>query len=350
MRGLRRCAPSGSMVIALAALVVAVGGVAFAATGGFVGPSGEISACVADRDLLETAVDLVAPVTHVVVKAGTMRVVKPGEACRTGESPLAFNQTGPAGPAASAEDLLPKVFATQNTKETKVDDDMTGLAAKTLPAGSFIAQGTVQLESAKNLPVAQTFECSFVDPKGKVIAASTRTVTFAAKQAAAQSQNVPMNTLINDMPAGKLKIACEDKTPPASGARAAASSGSTQGNAQYSAQQTETKPPSCASGSFCVWQEANFKGTRTDVKVDVDAKGKCYIVRGHIDERLHQTGNKSIVNNTGRTVYLFDGTGFGSCNGGTATGASGDWTRPASGSVPQGEARADHGAFSTVGL
>ena len=84
----RRFVPSPSLAVSLAALVVAVGGVAFAS---IPGPDGVIHACVANGNL----------VAQVVSLKGALRVIDSGESCAAGETPLDFNQTGPRRRAVS---------------------------------------------------------------------------------------------------------------------------------------------------------------------------------------------------------------------------------------------------------
>jgi len=64
------------MAVAIAALAVAVGGVAFAA---LPGEEGEISACYHKQ-------------------SGALRVVESADACRSSEQAIAWNQRGPQGP------------------------------------------------------------------------------------------------------------------------------------------------------------------------------------------------------------------------------------------------------------
>src|SRR5262245_53035209 len=66
---------------ALVAVLVA-GGVAVAATSGIVGPDGTINGCYRDGGNQQ----------------GELRVVSDGAECRPNESPISWNQVGPAGP------------------------------------------------------------------------------------------------------------------------------------------------------------------------------------------------------------------------------------------------------------
>jgi hypothetical protein len=70
-------------VMATAAVFVALGGGAYAATGSFVGSGGTISGCVAK-------------------KGGALRVVKSGKKCPHGTVALAFDQKGPQGSTGAA--------------------------------------------------------------------------------------------------------------------------------------------------------------------------------------------------------------------------------------------------------
>jgi hypothetical protein len=66
------------MVLATVALFVALGGGAWAASGGLIGAGGVIHACVPN-------------------KGGPLSVVRPGEKCGRGQRRISFNQQGPPG-------------------------------------------------------------------------------------------------------------------------------------------------------------------------------------------------------------------------------------------------------------
>jgi hypothetical protein len=86
--------------VALVALFVALGGGAYAATNGFVGPSGVISGCVP-------------------AKGGKLTVVKPGHACPRGTVSLKFNQQGKTGRrGAAGKQGLPGSELVANVKST----------------------------------------------------------------------------------------------------------------------------------------------------------------------------------------------------------------------------------------
>jgi hypothetical protein len=67
--------------IGILALFVALGGVSYAATGGFES-SGQLQACVGQN--------------------GTLTLLKSGKKCRRGQQRVAWSQTGPRGPAGAS--------------------------------------------------------------------------------------------------------------------------------------------------------------------------------------------------------------------------------------------------------
>jgi hypothetical protein len=67
--------------LGMLALFVALGGVSYAATGGFAS-GGQLKACVNEE--------------------GAIRLLKSGKHCRRGQKQIAWNQTGPAGPKGAA--------------------------------------------------------------------------------------------------------------------------------------------------------------------------------------------------------------------------------------------------------
>lgn len=73
----KRLRPSASLIVASIALIVALGGSAYAAAGGRVGSDGAIHGCV-DRQ-------------------GRLALVKPGRRCPRGRSALTWNQAGRSG-------------------------------------------------------------------------------------------------------------------------------------------------------------------------------------------------------------------------------------------------------------
>lgn len=206
----RMFVPSPSMAVAMGALVVALGGVAVAA---IPGPDGVIHACISDGTQL-----LQQP-------PGTLRVIDSGASCAAGETPLNFNQTGPA--AAAAGDAMPSVYSERTTKSKTVGAKKTTLFSVTLPAGSYEVRGTVHFTQPQPLKVDQLAECSVVDPAKKVVTDSTAIETLKAG-GGDDAANVAIDTVVANMPQGTLTIVCDDVVAPgappatASGARARA--------------------------------------------------------------------------------------------------------------------------------
>jgi hypothetical protein len=87
MNKLRFSRPSPAMVVALTALVVALGGGAYAATS-FIGSSGQIHGCVS--------------------KTGVLTILKPGKHCGKGETAISWNQKGPRGAQGASGGQGPK--------------------------------------------------------------------------------------------------------------------------------------------------------------------------------------------------------------------------------------------------
>jgi hypothetical protein len=69
----------GNNAIGVLALFVALGGVSYAASGGFASTTGQLTACVGAN--------------------GAMALLKSGGHCKHGQKPVAWSQQGPAGPA-----------------------------------------------------------------------------------------------------------------------------------------------------------------------------------------------------------------------------------------------------------
>jgi hypothetical protein len=97
------------MVVALLALVFAIGGSAIAAVGGDFSRSGDglVQACVAQRDIVTSVTDPVVnsvtaltggalnSITSTVTPKGTLMVVAPDETCPPNTAPQSLSATAP---------------------------------------------------------------------------------------------------------------------------------------------------------------------------------------------------------------------------------------------------------------
>jgi hypothetical protein len=100
------------MVVALVALMVALGGGAFAATS-LTGSSGQIHGCVS--------------------KAGVLTIVKPGKHCAKDQTAISWNQKGPRGRQGA--------IGGQGSKGDQGVPGGTGVAGPTGPPGADGATG-----------------------------------------------------------------------------------------------------------------------------------------------------------------------------------------------------------------
>jgi hypothetical protein len=110
------------MVLATVALFVALGGGAWAASGGLIGAGGVIHACVPN-------------------KGGPLSVVPPGEKCGRGQRRISFNQQGP--PGQTGPQGPPGQAGRQGGQGAKGDQGPAGPGATTftttLASGTFAA-------------------------------------------------------------------------------------------------------------------------------------------------------------------------------------------------------------------
>lgn len=212
----RRLVPSPAVAVSMAALIVALCGVAVAA---IPGPDGVIHACIAKDDLVKQLGAALAPITQAVSPKGALRVIDSGESCGAGETALNFNQTGP--PASGAASSTPTVFSERTRKNQMVGSKMTTVFSATLPAGSYEVRGNLHFAQPKALKVDQRAVCAVIGPSGKVITDSTVSETLKAA-GSNDVANLGIDTVIDQMPQGTVTVACEDIVAP--GAHQAATS------------------------------------------------------------------------------------------------------------------------------
>jgi hypothetical protein len=118
------------VVVAVAITATAAGLTGAYAAGGFTDASGHINACV-EKTL------------------GVVRVVQPGTACKPTETPLAWNQQGPAGPAGGAgQKLVSYSDATsydEPTNRVETADNTGPIAIASGPSFTLTAPAFVQV-------------------------------------------------------------------------------------------------------------------------------------------------------------------------------------------------------------
>jgi hypothetical protein len=135
-------------VVALIALFVAIGGVSYAAGGGFVSASGTIQGCV---------------------KQGYLLVAKAGHNCPHGSKYLPFNQAG--RPGAPGQDGGPAwyTYASGGTGGIGFTNTSAGIptpktiASRFLPAGAYSITAKVNLQIEDNAVIAGVATCALVD-------------------------------------------------------------------------------------------------------------------------------------------------------------------------------------------
>ena len=132
-------------VVATLALFVALGGVGYAAGGGFVSGSGTIQGCV---------------------KGGYLAVAKAGHNCPHGSVYLPFNQAG--RPGAPGQDGGPGwyAYASSSVNFTNTSGGIPTpktIASRFLPVGSYTITAKVDVQIEDNAVVAGAATCALVD-------------------------------------------------------------------------------------------------------------------------------------------------------------------------------------------
>ncbi len=182
----------------MTALVVAVGGVAIAADGGFVNDEGLIQGCVAEKNIVNSLTDpVIGGLSHVITPQGALLVPKPGEDCPAGSKALSF-----------ASNALPKVFASEPAKPTELSKGKAEIAGAMLDAGDHVVNATAVI-SNPGFSNAQTIKCALVGSDGKTITGTTSTATVPAGSENARL-TLPITAIVSDVPAGELTLQCKN--------------------------------------------------------------------------------------------------------------------------------------------
>jgi hypothetical protein len=218
---------SPSMAVALTALVVAAGGSAFAATGGFEDAAGTVQGCVAQATIVSdltggvdqvtggvltpvtgtvnTAVGGLSPVTSVVTPKGAVIVVAPGSSCPAGFTAQRL--------AAADEPAVPVVHAARNSRGGPLGKVKSDVVGTTVPAGSYLVNATVDvLTDPAKAAAKQVVECALADAAG-VIAGTTSEETIPPGEAADSPSTIQIAQALPDLPAGPLEVVCKDNDP-----------------------------------------------------------------------------------------------------------------------------------------
>jgi len=185
------------MVVALIALLVALGGSAVAASGGFESSDGTIQGCISRGSLL--------------TPKGTVLVVAPGAGCPNGTTPQSF--------ASGSE--LSEVFAASDTVNKTLGQAEREMTEVALPAGDYLVNGKADFSDSAAASVGWTVTCVLVGPAGKAIAGSASSATVPA-DASGYELALPITAVVSNLPAGNLALDCKDSPPPTSGSSARA--------------------------------------------------------------------------------------------------------------------------------
>jgi hypothetical protein len=232
-------------VVALLALVFAIGGSAIATVGGDFSRSGDglVQACVAQRDIVNAVTDPVVnsvtaltggalnSITSTVTPKGTLIVVAPGETCPPNTAPQSLSSTAPrVSQTARSEAAVP----IGTTKREAV--------SMTLPAGTYDVTATVQVNGgAEASPVAREVKCAYIDDAGNTIPGTTSSATLPADTPNARAA-LPMQASVSNPNGGEIAVACKSPQPAVTGAAHGTSHG---------ARAAQATRPTVQAGMFC---------------------------------------------------------------------------------------------------
>ncbi|MEA2267180.1 MAG: hypothetical protein QOE27_2763 [Solirubrobacteraceae bacterium] len=267
---------SPSMAVALTALVVALGGTAFAAGGGFAGGDGAIQGCVAQDNIVNSITDpALGALTHVITPKGALIVVAPGETCPQGTEPQKFaaNQDAPASAA------LPAVMASHSTSAKSLGTGKSEVAGAMLPAGSYLVNATAVINDRGSSSVEQTIKCALVDAEGRTIPGTTVTATIPANSPNTRL-TLPISAAVPDLPPGKLSIDCKNSLPLHAGtsARAADNTAPSSSGSVEATQTASTADSSCPAGRICFWDKFNYGGKKIMFRSPYEETGGGFCV------------------------------------------------------------------------
>jgi hypothetical protein len=221
------------MVVSLTALVVALGGTAIAATGGFEDSAGTVQGCVAEANIVSTLTGGVDAITdgqlspvlgvvnsavssvdsatqgavsaapNVIMPKGAVFVIAPGATCPDGTAPQSF--------AAAAAPQLPEVFSAHQGDGQTLGVGNTEVAGTTLPPGSYVVDATADVKDTGGA-VGQTVECGLVGPSGRAISGTSASDSIAA-HSPATDLSLPIAAVVTEAAGGVLKLDCSDRGP-----------------------------------------------------------------------------------------------------------------------------------------
>lgn len=211
------------MIVALTALVVALGGSALAAEGGFQNSAGTIQGCVATENLVNGVTDTLnqatagalAGATNVVTPKGALIVVAPGSSCPPGTTPQQI--------AASVAAALPQVVASAGAPAVALGKTNSVVAALALPApGNYLVNAFASINASGDFPVDEILACVLVNG-GKVVPSTEIDVSIPPTNTTNSRLTVPISVLARNMIAGKLAVDCKvvlaDYSPTAKAAK-----------------------------------------------------------------------------------------------------------------------------------
>ena len=172
-------------LVALAALVVALGGIAVGqGGGGGVGENGVIRSCLAQD--------------------GSLRVIRTGESCHSGARLLLLRAAG-----GLVTENSPVAFASRTGEPRPIiRNRWTPVTSNAVAKGSYAVTGAVRIDHHGRLDRDARIRCGLRLPNGRLIPASVAAATF--EQGDAGDTVLPISVTIDRMPAGRLTLACKE--------------------------------------------------------------------------------------------------------------------------------------------
>ena len=209
---LRRVGLSPALVVAIVALVVAMGGLASSQTSAPEVSAGAISACVERTTTMTQAPNPLLGISQESTPAGAVRLIRRGGACGANEAPVTLNEIPP--------DQRADHMLVSTSKPVTLTGSMRQTAVGIpLGAGNYAVTDLIRITTRAALSTAEVVRCDLVQGNAQAVPSTEVTATVPAGLAG-YDQTIPLLATVAGHKDGPLGVGCTT-TPLRGGAHAA---------------------------------------------------------------------------------------------------------------------------------